>query len=267
MKNEMKETFNKVNPSPETKARIYQEIIQKSQISSGRRTTTMERKFMIRKICIAALMAVVVLGASGSVYAAIKWMNASETADNLGNKKLAEAFGKQEKDIIEESAGDYTVAYLGVVSGVNISDLVMPEEIDDSKMYATVAIKKQNGEDMTYEDEIMVSPFIQGLAPWEYNIATMNGGAWYNIVDGVQYRIIEVDNIEIFADRELYLGVTDSNFGFAQCYQYDEATGKIGRNEAYDGLNLLFKLDVDKSKADSAAAEEYINNMFHEIEE
>lgn len=261
---QIRKMFNKTNPPQEMRDRIYEEIIQKAETNPHRRTK-MGKQFLARKICIAAIMAVVLVG-SGSVYAAVKYRNAGETAQELGDKKLAEAFGKQENEIVIGEAGNYRVAYLGVVSGRDISDSAIGAGTEKDKTYAAVAVERRDGTEMTGEDSIMVSPLIEGQKPWQVNIATLNGNAVYNIVDGVEYRIIEIDNIEIFADRKLYLAVTDNEFSFKECYNYDEASGAISRNEAYSGLNLLFTINADAGKADPAAAKAYLNELFGGME-
>ena len=73
-------------------------------------------------------------------------------------------------------------------------------------------LAKINCEAVTCEDSILVSPLIEGFAPWQYNIFTMHGGYLEQIVDDVLYRIIEVDSLEYFADKHVYLAVVDSPF-------------------------------------------------------
>ncbi len=63
---------------------------------------------------------------------------------------------------------------------------------------------------MTFDDSILILPLIDGLKPWEYNIYTMHGIYGAQITDGVLYRIIEFDSIGCFADRNVYMAVTDS---------------------------------------------------------
>lgn len=46
-----------------------------------------------------------------------------------------------------------------------------------------------------------------------------------------------------------------------EAYNYDEETGKITRNEAYDGCNALFKLPLDAKKADPKKAESYLKSL------
>lgn len=266
MNERIKQAFDQSNPQSDEKNRIFREIVRKSEESSDRRTK-MEKSYSIRRVCIAGLVAVLVLTSGGGVYAAMKWKTANEAADMLGDKKLAEAFGKQESDMTVEEAGDYRVVLLGVVSGEDITDKIFTSDdgIETDRSYAAVAIEKLDGSEMTYDDEIMVSPLIQGMKPWQFNIATTNGGACSKIVDGIEYRIADMDNIEIFGDREIYLAVTDNGFNFADGYTYNDDTGIIARNEAYEGLNLLFKLSCDPSKADSAAADAYLKSMEEEM--
>ncbi len=57
-----------------------------------------------------------------------------------------------------------------------------------------------------------ISPLVKGLEPWQYNIGTMNGSYCEDIVDGIRYRIIQCDDIEIFADRGVYLSVLGGDF-------------------------------------------------------
>lgn len=118
---------------------------------------------------------------------------------------------------------------------------------------------------MTYDDEILITPLIEGYEPWIYNIFTMNGGYSENIIDGILYRIIEFDNIEYFADRSVYLAVLNNGFYNINAYNYDIKTGLITRNNDYNGTNILFNLDMDKSKANPQKAKEYISKIQNEI--
>ena len=67
--------------------------------------------------------------------------------------------------------------------------------------------------------------------------------------DGILYRLFECDSIEMFADHDLYLCVSEGMFYNTDAYCYDELTGKIRRNEEYEGLNALFKLPLVISNA------------------
>ena len=89
----------------------------------------------------------------------------------------------------------------------------------------------------------------------------MDGGYSDKVENGILYRIIECDDVMMFADRTLYLCVSDTAFYDTNAYNYDDSTGAISRNETYDGMNLLFTLPIDPSKADEAAAEAYLKAL------
>jgi len=94
----------------------------------------------------------------------------------------------------------------------------------------------------------------------------MGGGYSTAVRDGVMYRMLEMDNIEMFADKGIYVGVSSGTFYDREAYRFDEGSGEISRNTDYKGVNALFTLPVDKSKADSAAAEAYLEKLRAEWE-
>lgn len=57
------------------------------------------------------------------------------------------------------------------------------------------------------------------------------------------------------------MGVNSGSFYDSAAYNYDAATGEISRNENYAGVNALFRLPVDTTKADPAAAEAYLKEL------
>ena len=65
---------------------------------------------------------------------------------------------------------------------------------------------------------------------------------------------METENIEAFADREVYIGVSEGTFLNRNAFIFHEDTGKITRNEAYTGANALFVLSIDPEKADPEKA-------------
>lgn len=264
MKNEkIINSWNKINPDKQTKDIMLKNIT--NQIENFHREEK-ENIIMIRKtIAIAACIALV--GVS-TVFAAYKYLSAEQLAYELGDNKLAEIFNNKEDNFIQqgETIGDYKAAIIDITSGKNISDFKSSSwDIHPERTYAVVAVEKTDGTEMTYDDEILVTPLIEGLEPWKYNIFTMNGGYCADIIDGVLYRIIEFDNIEYFADRNIYIAVLNNVFYDNDAYNYDEKTGLITRNNDYEGTNILFNLNIDKSKANPQKAEEYIKEIEDEF--
>ncbi len=226
-----------------------------------------------RKLTVAAMIAICVLCASSvTVYAAWTYLSPSDVAEDMQDIKLSEVFLSEKASVINEtqSYGDYSVTLLSVVSGEMLSEYprCKNSSIAADRTYAVVAIKNANGESMpdTSEDgygklEFFASPLIGGYNPAFYNIAGMSGNYTDMVQDGILYRLLECDNVEIFADHDLYLCVSEGTFYNTEAYCYDKLTGKISRNEEYEGLNALFGLPVDISKANPEKAAEYMASL------
>lgn len=233
-----------------------------------------EQKYS-RRILAAIFIAVLMAGVTSmAAYASWKYLSAQAVADEMKNAKLADVFLSEDAVLINESQrfGDYRVTLLGMVSGENLSQYYYFDGESNSPLmnrtYAVTAIENADetplpdtADDAYGELDFFVSPLIKGLNPVYYNAASMHGGYTELWENGVLYRLVECDNVEIFADRGLYLCVSEGSFYNMKAYQYDGETGEISRNEEYMGLNALFELPVDADKADSEKAEEYLAAM------
>ena len=229
----------------------------------------------------AAICGVLVVG-SVSTYAAWRLLSAGEVVKEFGDLKLAEAFTGEDAVPVNESQtyGNYRITLLGSVSGENISDYLNHGSnrtfylssdgqylsLDDDRLYTVVAIEHADGTPMpaasddAYGDEaFFVSPYVKGLDPQDYNSLTLKGSYSELVIDGVQYRILETTNVELFADRGVYIGVNDGPFYKSDAFLYNEAAGEITRNESYPGLNALFTLPLDPAHADPAAAQAWLD--------
>ena len=227
-----------------------------------------------RRVSIAAVIVTLALSVSSlTVYAAWRYLSSSDVAENVRDLKLAEAFLSEQALIINEtqSYGDYSVTLLSVISGEMLSEYPHYNEngnIAADRTYAVVAIEYANGtsvpdtsEDAYGELEFFASPLIGDYNPAFYNIASMSGSYTDMTEDGILYRLLDCDNVEIFADHDLYLCVSEGVFYNTEAYCYDELTGEISRNEEYEGLNALFALPVDRSKADPEKAAAYMAGL------
>lgn len=253
-----------LTPSDEAKLYLNQKILDRVE---GQRTMVERKK---RRLSAAIIIAALVLCmSSATVYAAWKYLSSSDVAENIQDIKLSEVFLSEQALIINETQdyGDYSVTLLSIVSGEMLSEYPHYKNgsIAEDRTYAVVAIENMNGVSMpdTSEDgygklEFFVSPLIGDYDPAFYNIASMSGNYTDMVQDGILYRLLECDNVEIFADHDLYLCVSEGMFYNAEAYCYDKLTGKISRNEKYEGLNALFDLPVDISKANPEKAAEYM---------
>ncbi len=253
-----------LTPDEEADFRLNQTIL--NQVKE-QRTMTENKK---TKLSAAAAVAALVLCASSlTAYGAWRYLSSSDVAGNVQDFSLAEAFSGDLAHLINETqnCGDYRVTLLSIVSGESLS--AYPHEHNDSvsadRTYAVIAIEHRDGTPMPNPSEaayakleFFASPLIGGYNPALYHIASMSGNYTDMTEDGILYRLVECDNVEIFADHDLYLCVSEGTFYDKEAYRYDEVTGKISRNEDYAGLNVLFSLPADASKANPEKAAEYI---------
>lgn len=229
-----------------------------------------EKQNYIKKISVAVMTAALVLGVTSlTAYASWRYLSAQEVAEEVKDFQLADAFLSEDAICVNEvqSYGGYRITLLGMVSGDDLSQYprVHDNTLQTDRVYAVVTIENEDGTPMpdtsseAYgELEFFVSPLVGGLNPVTYNAASMNGNYSEMWENGALYRLIECDNVDIFADRGLYLCVSEGSFYDKSAYQYDKETGQISRNEDYSGLNALFDLPVDTAKADPEKATEYL---------
>lgn len=252
-----------MEPSPLLNQKILNQI---------KEQTGMNKKKTIRFSVAAAVMVMISVLGSVTVYAAWQYLSPGNVAEKMRDVKLAEAFRQEQALLINEtqSYGGYDVTLLGLISGETLSGYshYSGGGIRSDRTYAVVAIANTDGTAMpkTWEDgylgcEFFTSPLIGGYNPAFYNIASMHGDYSEMSEDGILYRILTCDTVEIFADHDLYLCVTEGMFYNSAGYHYDSQTGEISRNEDYEGLNALFRLPLDPSGADPEKAKAYIESL------
>jgi hypothetical protein len=142
-----------------------------------------------------------------------------------------------------------------------------------SKTYAVVAIARQDDtmpavSDAGYDGTpFFISPLIHGQKPWQFNAASMGGGYAACVKEGIMYRLIECDNIEMFADRGLSLIVSSTDFYSIEAFDYNEGTGLVTPKTDFDGVNVIFDLPLDVAHADYEKAQEYLDTLWDDSTE
>lgn len=256
-----------LSPNAEPSPWLNQKIVQTAKENE----TMKKRKSRIPSGVAIAVLTLII--ASFGAFAGWKYLAPENVARVFADEKLAKAFEAEDAILINETQeyGGYKITLLGIVSGKSLSEYTHWDDegnIVDDMTYIVTAIENADGtqrpdvSDETYgEDFFYVSPYIKGLSMVDYNAHTLSGGYSEDIVDGVQYRILEIPNIEIFANRGIYLGVTYGPFYNSKAFVMDEVTGEITRNEAFKGLNALFELPIPAFKGDEAAVEVFLKEM------
>ena len=254
---------SELKPDPE----LNRQIIRQWKEHPDMNKQIARRVYVAAAACAAMLVTV-------SVGAGVRYLTLDEVIEETqtdGNVLSAAFAGKNAMEINEtQEAGGYRATLLGIAPGENLTDQGVEEleGLSVGSMYIVVAIENADGtplpETSEYSSDMpdfFVSPLIQGLEPWWYNAMSFGGGYTQFTNQGVFYRLVECDNILMFADHDLYLCVIDDTFYEKAAYDYDEATGEISRNEDYVGMNVLFDIPVDPSMADPEAAAAYLAQM------
>lgn len=230
------------------------------------------RRFM-RKGAVAAVAAALAAAGSMTAFAAWQYRSASQVAEELGEEGLPQVFEEQaadnadsnDKTVYEsQSFGGYKVVLLGMVSGKDLSahERMSGGTIHSDRTYLAVAVSREDGRPVDAEaEDFFVSPLIGSLNPKDNNVLYWAGNYGQYVEDGILYRLTECDNIEYFADQNLYVCVTDTTFYQKGLYDWKEAEGEIVRNDGYEGLNALFELQIDPSKADPEKAGNLLQEM------
>lgn len=242
---------------------LHQRIMQEWKESTDMKKKRSYKAAAAAIVCIGALSAV-------TVHAAMRFLTPDEAAEEMGYEEVADLFREEGAIAVNETQNgkEYAFTLLGMTEGENLLALEEGENtIQKDHFYAVVGISSLDGSALTKEEfwnsgeGYFISPLIQGLEPWRYNIATMDGGYTEIETDGVVYRMIDCDSIASFADREVYLCVLNKALYEKEAYVYDEQSGMITPNSEYDGTNLLFQLPIPEEKADPDKAAQYIEEM------
>ena len=178
---------------------------------------------------------------------------------------MSRAFAGEDAVSVNETqqSNGYDITLLGLVSGEKL-ELCVPQEtrenVSKSHTYAAIAIAKSDGTDME-DRNFFVAPLINGVSFLDANAATMDETLTWFCKDGVLYELIECDDLEIFADRGVQLGIVDSFGSETAAFRMDNESGSYRKVEDYAGTIALFTLPLDTTKADPAAAEEYLKKL------
>lgn len=255
-----------------------EEKLNQSILNRAEERNSMNRVYR-KRISAGVMVAALTLVMSVTAIAATQFFSSDQVAVQLGEKMLAKAFESKDAIEINQSAvsGDYKFTLHGIVSGAGLKELNdsnSTNEIHPERTYAVVSIARQDGRPMPKtsdpeygEESFFISPLIKGLKPWQVNIASMKGGYSEVVLDGIQYRLIECDGVEMFADRGVYLAISSgSPFYNSEAFAFNESTGEVTAKSDYKGVSLLMDLPLDKAKADPAKAETYLKELLKDPE-
>lgn len=213
-----------------------------------------------RKLAVLAAAAVAVLAVS--VSAAVLWLSPSQVAERFEDPILAAAFQSEDAVLVNETAqaGDYDITLMGLVSGEGIRKWY--DEAEPSRTYAVVSAARADGTPLSSENyDVMpsgtftISPLVAGYSPMAVNAWTLDGSCASFLEGGVAYYLLDTLDIQMFADRTVYLAVYE---GFVPSYN-EFSVAEDGTYSLRDGVTgALFTLPLDESLADPAAARAFV---------
>jgi len=234
----------------------------KIQAQNIRPMKTAKRKQPLKWV---ASIAVGLLLTSVTAYAAIQMLTPSDVAGEFGDGQLAAAFESESAIPINEiqTSEGYVFTLMSMISGEDLAGtmLDLDGELQNDRTYLVLAIEREDGTPMTESaSTFFSSPYVRGMAPWHFNIATGAGGHQETIIDGTLYRLVDMENVEIFANQGVYFGISLGNFSF-EAFDFDRESGVITLNPDFNGFAVLFELPLDAALADEARVEEMLANL------
>ena len=230
------------------------------QAATKKETAPMKNNKTIKAI-IAAAAAFVLMTTSAFAISAL--LSAKDVAQQMGDGEIVSAFEGEDAVSINQTAvvGDYELTLLGIASGEQL-DFINDQSIENRHSYVVLAAKRTDGTPIAPEDgleyddtgrEYAISPLVEGWAPHHVNAWSLNCAGHGITVDGVRYYLFDYTNLELFADRTVYLAVYEGLAPSVERFTLCE-DGTITFAEGYTGEGTMFTLPVDPSRADPEAA-------------
>lgn len=244
-----------LTPENEPDFWLIQDILSKSKEVTPMKKNTTKKYAAALASCLLALGAV-----SATVYAAFNYLNPDQITREWGEPTLADAFSGEDAIYINEtqSYGGYDITLLGVTSGQNLTEYQYSNDsvLLADRSYVLFAIENENLEPDPYNPDFTIFPVVMGYDYETYSsMFEQASGAHSEKRGGTLYYMYECNNLELFADHDIYMCVSDDLPSLSEySYIYNNASGTLTRNTQYEGLNALFSLPLDTAKANPSKA-------------
>ncbi len=209
----------------------------------------------------AALIAACIALLAVSVSAAVAWLTPAQVAEEYGQPLLAEAFSGPDAIAVNETveSGDYAITLLGLVSGKNLD--VLNQDLDADHTYSVLALRRLDGAPLETQSFDFISytmtPLVAGCSPAAVNNWTLGAGASGLAVDGVYYYLLDTKSVEMFAEHKVYMAFYEGGVPSSSIFTVAE-DGSISFAEDFEGVQALFTLPLDPSKADPEAVKAFL---------
>lgn len=220
----------------------------------------------VNRVAAAAIALSIAMVGTVTTYATYRYLHPSQIASQVSdNNALAKAFESEDAIEVNETqrSNGYEITLLGIVTGRGLEPYIPKEKIEEIQpeyTYAAFSIRKIDGSAIENRN-FCIAPLIGGVPFMEGNAATLDVFSTCFVQDGILYELVQCDNLQIFADRGVWMSVVDFFGEERAAFQMDAATGAYSKVENYDGTSALFRLPLDGSKADKSAAEAYLDTI------
>lgn len=253
-----REAIDQLSFSADFEERTMQLLRQRTREAEKENTTM---KFhSLRKL---AITAAVVAALALSVSAALYFLSPADVADYYDQPLLAEAFQSEKAILLDETiqTGDYDVTLAGLVSGAGLTS--WEANVDTSHTYAVLMVRRTDGQSIDKEElgitDYTATPLVGGYSPQAVNNWTLGAFATNFVQDGVLYYLLDTADLSIFANHTVYFAFYEGSVPNNATFQVAE-DGSIAFAEDFEGVQALFVLPLDKSLADDAAADAFVES-------
>ena len=230
-----------------------------SDIQQERKGKIINMKKTIKFISIAATIVSLV---AISALAISVLLTPGQVAEHFGNNEVAQAFESGEAQIVNQTVENsgYIFTLEGIATGKAI-EYIDAAMVDANRTYVVVAMQKVDGGEITYDDSVTFIPFFEGYDPWQVNGLHLGGASAHKTIqNNVLYYLWDFTDLEVFADRKIYLagfgGIAPGPDKFVL-----NSDGSIGFADGYEGIKVMFEIQLDAAKANPEKASEMLGNM------
>ncbi len=211
------------------------------------------------KSLVIAVLIVAIL--SSTAFAISKLLSAGEVAEHFGESQVADSFDKQDNKVESITDKGYTVSFLGIVKGEKFES----KEIKSDCSYYVISVAASDGSALSLVEgnPLGMSVIIEGYPAWKINTWSLNTSANGMEENGILYYLYDCENLEIFADKNVYLAVYEGMVpGIDIITMNPDGTFEFA--EGYRGFKAMFKIPLDPSKANPEAAYEILKEYLQE---
>ncbi len=217
-----------------------------------------ERTNMKKNVKIVLAAAAFVLLMTVTAFAISGLLSAREVAERIGETYVAESFEQQEYATESFTDKGYTVSLLGIVKG----ERFLSDELKADCSYFAVSVASADGYALSLVggNPLGMSVIIEGYPAWQINSWSLDTSAHGIEENGVLYYLYECENLEIFADRNVYLAVYEGFVPGLDIINMKD-NGEFEFAKGYEGFKAMFKIPLDATKANPEAAHEIIKEF------